>query len=98
VPATDGAWPVSDTRAATAPDAEGVLGWGLLLGVAFGARWTAAGFTLMTAVFGVQTFGPVVLSTRAVLFVLIFGAFVLFAVGSYSDDPSPVWARESGAS
>lgn len=66
------------------------MGWCVVVSLAYDAPWTAAGFSVMTVLFGYQ-----ILSGWAIQgpfpFVVVGGACLLFFIGDIRDTPAAPW-------
>jgi len=65
----------------------GFAGWCCLVAIASDAPWTAAGFLVLTAAFGVQFLSAVTIETDAVAYAVVGVAVGLILVGGTRDDP-----------
>ncbi|RRJ28351.1 hypothetical protein [Halocatena pleomorpha] len=64
------------------------MGWCGVIALAYGAPWTAAGFSVMTVTFGYQTLSGWAIQSQFAAYALVSGAALLWFIGSIRDTPS----------
>ncbi len=65
------------------------LTWGIVVGLAYKARWTTTGFGVMATVFVIQTITQQGIQNDLIVYFIVGIAALLIVVGGQKDEPTP---------